>query len=104
MTTILTAYKKGIRVGRCDRTCYDSKGTTCTCICEGRNHGKGENHAVRNAPALARILGKNPQAIHHQFELHCTTMQLALFPQDTDPREDPEHEAPAHDDPTAEPA
>ena len=31
---------------RCDATCYNAKYDTCDCICHGRNHKKGAEHAL----------------------------------------------------------
>jgi len=41
MATILAVYHGGRCIGRCDRTCYEAKHDECSCICQGRNHGKG---------------------------------------------------------------
>jgi len=41
MTTLI---REGRR--RCDRRCYDGKGTRCRCVCYGQNHGKGLEKAV----------------------------------------------------------
>lgn len=38
----MTLMKK--RKRRCDSRCYNAKGDHCTCICGGKNHGKGQVH------------------------------------------------------------
>lgn len=41
MATIMsTTNSEGQR--RCDETCHDAKSEACSCICEGRYHGKGD--------------------------------------------------------------
>lgn len=56
MTTILRAWANGTPIGRCDKRCYDAKGETCRCICDGRNHGAGEHLArVHTHAAIQRI-------------------------------------------------
>jgi len=42
MVTVLEAFDAdGGLLGRCNARCHTAKGTKCTCICEGLNHGKG---------------------------------------------------------------
>lgn len=31
---------------RCDARCYDARGPDCSCVCGGRNHGKGLQAAL----------------------------------------------------------
>lgn len=47
MTTLI-CYRKsnGKIIGRCDARCYNAKGTKCTCICGGKNHGIGLKAAL----------------------------------------------------------
>lgn len=33
---------------RCDEACYNAKRLGCHCICGGRNHGLGLQHALEN--------------------------------------------------------
>lgn len=33
---------------RCDEACYNAKRLGCHCICGGRNHGLGLEHALAN--------------------------------------------------------
>lgn len=52
MTTVLRAADGS---GSCNAACYDAAATdvdACTCVCDGRNHGRGFDAAVRNAPRL----------------------------------------------------
>jgi len=35
------------RVRRCDAKCYNAQHENCGCICQGENHGKGEDFAVK---------------------------------------------------------
>lgn len=32
----------------CDERCYNAKWQKCTCICGGKNHGKGLKHAIEH--------------------------------------------------------
>lgn len=41
MTTLLAVYSLKGCVGRCDYHCYSATAKRCTCICGGRNHGRG---------------------------------------------------------------
>ena len=43
MTTILSDDEGH----RCDATCYDAKGPDCDCICGGKHHGHGLEHALQ---------------------------------------------------------
>jgi len=46
MVTVLEARDaEGELLGRCDAKCHTAKGSKCTCICEGLNHGKGTEYA-----------------------------------------------------------
>lgn len=42
--------KTGMR--RCDARCYNAKHKKCRCICQGQNHGCGEEGAMGNTKAL----------------------------------------------------
>lgn len=53
MTTLIAVYNSEGCVGRCDGRCYDAKHEKCTCICGGKNHGKGKAQAVANTQELA---------------------------------------------------
>lgn len=48
MTTVLAVHNSSGCVGRCDANCHDAKHEKCTCICGGKNHGKGSEQAIRN--------------------------------------------------------
>jgi len=37
---------------RCDAHCYGARGHHCTCICGGRNHGRGFETALRNTQEM----------------------------------------------------
>ncbi len=37
---------------KCDEKCYDAKRIKCTCICGGKNHGKGLRQALKNLQEL----------------------------------------------------
>lgn len=59
--TIITMSQNG-KTRRCDARCYNAKGSKCTCICGGRNHGVGLNRAINQsadwlAPALLDYTG-----------------------------------------------
>ncbi|MCJ7620343.1 MAG: hypothetical protein MUP64_09025 [Anaerolineae bacterium] len=52
MATLIIAHLCNGRVtGRCDARCYDSKTTTCYCVCGGVNHGIGLINAARRTLA-----------------------------------------------------
>jgi len=46
MTTLLEVHTTSGIVGRCDAKCYNAKHEKCTCVCCGRNHGKGLAQAL----------------------------------------------------------
>ena len=43
-----------LQMGRrkCDEACYNAKHINCNCICHGKNHGLGLEHALKNAEAI----------------------------------------------------
>ena len=46
-----TVYEKDGR--RCDSRCYNGfPWTTCTCVCEGKNHSEGKEKAERNSKEI----------------------------------------------------
>lgn len=48
MTTLMSwGNSDGVK-GRCDAKCYDGQGAACSCMCGGRNHGKGLAGAIQN--------------------------------------------------------
>jgi hypothetical protein len=47
MATLLRYKPDGAkRTHTCDARCYNAKGTDCHCFCNGKNHGKGFEHAI----------------------------------------------------------
>lgn len=48
MTTLISVYVAQRCVGRCDAKCYDAEHDDCSCVCGGKNHGKGVEEAKRN--------------------------------------------------------
>jgi len=57
VTTVLAVYNTKGCVGRCDANCHDAKHSTCTCICNGENHGVGFVCAEAN---VERMVGVHP--------------------------------------------
>lgn len=53
MTTLIK-FTNSVRTRRCDAHCYDAKGDTCDCICNGANHGKGLIDAANQTNTIAR--------------------------------------------------
>lgn len=53
MTTLIVVYDNEDCKGRCDARCYDAREPHCDCVCGGRNHGAGLEHAVENTRELA---------------------------------------------------
>ena len=50
--TLISAYRSGGCIGRCDAKCHDAKEAKCACVCGGVYHGKGSGtpelrHAVK---------------------------------------------------------
>jgi len=64
MTTLLAVYDKSGPegslkcVGRCDARCYEASSPECTCVCGGRNHGKGQTIAMENTSALFEVMAE----------------------------------------------
>lgn len=48
MTTLMTIYTDGAKVGQCDARCYNATSPACSCICGGANHGVGLRKAAAN--------------------------------------------------------
>lgn len=48
MTLIEVRGVDGKLIGRCDARCYEAQHSECTCICGGKNHGRGIHQAVSN--------------------------------------------------------
>ena len=55
MATLITQYTNGRRRS-CNARCYNAKGSVCTCICEGHNHGVGLRQATENTQHKAEEL------------------------------------------------
>ena len=78
MVTVLEARDaEGELLGRCNARCHTAKGSKCTCICEGLNHGKGPDLAT--GYINADLMERNPD-IKYVTRL----MQLHLFTQEQD--------------------
>lgn len=55
MPALITAYRGGKAIGRCDATCYTARVVSadrCRCVCGGANHGVGLSQAFENTHAL----------------------------------------------------
>lgn len=46
MPTVIIATDGSGKQRRCDAKCHDARGEKCNCVCEGRNHGLGLQHAL----------------------------------------------------------
>lgn len=53
MASLLTIYRGGDAVGRCDAKCYLAECEDCDCICEGLNHSVGLEKATEQTRELA---------------------------------------------------
>jgi len=50
----------------CDAKCHNSKKKTCSCVCGGALHGKGEEYAKANAATVSMqplSIGQHPGAL-----------------------------------------
>jgi len=76
MATLITMTKSGGGPTRsCDGRCHEAKGSKCTCICGGVNHGIGHKKAVENVRKVYEdLLDTDPTA-----RIHCDPEQLYLF-------------------------
>lgn len=74
-TLIICKPTDGTATRRCDARCYNAKGPKCNCICEGMNHGKGFNIAIRNTSLNAEIT----HAAHAAMEILFPHIQYPLF-------------------------
>jgi hypothetical protein len=73
--TLIAVYNSEGCVGRCDSRCYSAKDADCSCVCGGRNHGKGLDQATENTrDYAARIVAEN----HRQHP----GARVSLDPQD----------------------
>jgi hypothetical protein len=52
MATLITETNSGGSRRRCDARCYLGTGTRCSCICGGRNHGRGIATALEETRRL----------------------------------------------------
>lgn len=69
--------------GQCDAKCYDAKHSNCTCICGGKNHGVGEQQAVKNTQDYCEEMIKD-YCIKHDlkrddFTITPLVKQFSLF-------------------------
>lgn len=61
-----TVMKQGNR--RCDAICHDARKEKCTCICGGKNHGKGFEQAKQNVIEMSEERPEMPaQVISHDL-------------------------------------
>lgn len=75
-------YGNGEGTHRCDARCHDaSEYTKCTCICGGRNHGKGRAFAQRTAERIGeRLLQEYARKERERLEQQERTAgQIFLF-------------------------
>ena len=42
------------RQRNCNIQCYNAKGETCLCVCQGKNHGVGLEKAIENTREMAK--------------------------------------------------
>lgn len=50
----MTVLQMGRR--KCDESCYNAKHIGCNCICGGKNHGLGLQHALEHAAETAEAI------------------------------------------------
>ena len=50
----MTVLQMGKR--KCDESCYNAKHIGCNCICHGKNHGLGLQHALDTASQTAEAI------------------------------------------------
>jgi len=78
METVLEAFDlEGELIGRCDARCHTAKGSKCTCICGGLNHGKGTG---KTTPYISYDLVANNPGIKYVTR----PAQRRLFTQELD--------------------
>ena len=53
MAALIAIYTSQGCIGRCDARCYQATRPDCTCICGGRNHGKGFEQSIINTRTMA---------------------------------------------------
>ena len=55
-----------LRLGKhkCDEKCYDAKHIGCNCICGGKNHGLGLQHALDTAQELVAELNSKVRQLN----------------------------------------
>jgi hypothetical protein len=83
MTTLIAVYTSQGCIGRCDARCYEATHPECTCVCGGRNHGKGRTQSITNTRHQAqRWIADDTRAhdLHDiRAEIHHTCHQLPLW-------------------------
>jgi hypothetical protein len=83
MTTLIAVYTAQGCVGRCDARCYEAHEPVCTCVCGGRNHGKGldtsKAQTRANAPVWISAYARSHQLEHYSSEVHQDCYQLSLW-------------------------
>jgi len=52
MAMLIRVFVDGRLVGMCNKECYKSKSSTCSCCCGGANHGVGRRQARYNTRHL----------------------------------------------------
>jgi hypothetical protein len=81
VAALLTVYRGGDIVGRCDAKCYLATCKDCDCICTGLNHSAGLQRATDQTRALAEEWVQRARAEGRidAFGLDPTTRQDPLF-------------------------
>lgn len=75
-TLIIRKDAAGLVTGRCDARCYNAKGSKCTCICSGINHGRGKNDAISETNFTSGMFHSSQPGFNFVFK-HA---QYQLFP------------------------
>lgn len=75
MATLIELRDHHHAVQSCNARCYNSKTPTCTCICNGLNHGVGHTQALTNTrqagpQAVADYVATHPTAANYKLYLH----------------------------------
>jgi len=52
MVTLISSTSSDGKHRVCCDICYNAKGPTCTCVCQGLNHGVGLDQAIQNTKEL----------------------------------------------------
>ena len=81
MTTLIRHSFGGHKIRLCNAHCYNAKGTTCSCICGGINHGAGYEKVLQKSNEVVQALlnHKGIEGIQVKLPVVQETMPIEIY-------------------------